>query len=274
MINGGQITEALASLGVRPEDNLFVHAGLQRCLTVAGRSREEKLATIVCGLRDAVPEGRLILPTFTYSFCDGEAFDVEHSPSKVGMLTEHFRRLPGVRRTIDPIFSTAVRGALPPEWERRLSSVHDTDCFGDESIFAYLLESRAKLLFFGVSFECCTFVYLVEQRLNVPYRYFKNFDGVVRSGTRVVPVTARYFVRDLEGGVHNWFGPLAQALTEAGRASSASLSRGPELFLTDAASVAEIAVERVRANPDFLLRRGHRRQTAASRLADRLSAST
>jgi aminoglycoside 3-N-acetyltransferase len=274
MITAGHITEALADLGVRPQDNLFVHAGLQRCLTVAGRSREEKLATIVSGLRDAVPEGRLVLPTFTYSFCDGEAFDVEHSPSKVGMLTEHFRGLPGVRRTVDPIFSSAVQGALPPAWERRLFSVHDTDCFGDESIFAYLLESRAKLLFFGVSFEYCTFVYLVEQRLNVPYRYFKHFDGLVRSGTRIVPATARYFVRDLEGDVHNWLGPLAQALTETGRASSASLPRGPELFLTDAASVAEIAVERVRANPDFLLRRGHRRQTAASRLPDRLSAST
>jgi aminoglycoside 3-N-acetyltransferase len=257
MITAEEITETLAALGVRPDDSLYVHSGLQRCLTVAGASREEKLATIVRGLREAVPEGRLMLPTYTYSFCEGEPFDIEQSPSKVGTLSEHFRRLPGVRRTADPIFSTAVWGVLPGEWERRLLTVGDTDCFGAESVFAYLLERNAKLLFFGVSFEYCTFLYHVEQRLGVPYRYFKHFRGLVQAGTRTVPVTARYYVRDLNGNVENYFTPLAEALLETRRASSATLPQGPDLFLTDAASATEIAAERVVGNPDFLLRRGH-----------------
>ncbi len=43
---------------------------------MAGRTREEKLDTIVAGLSGAVSEGALIVPTFTYSFCRGEKFDV------------------------------------------------------------------------------------------------------------------------------------------------------------------------------------------------------
>lgn len=257
VISAAQITQTLARLGVRPDDTLFVHSGLHRCLTVEGDTREEKLATIVRALSAAVPDGRLMLPTFTYSACNGEPFDVEDTPSTTGVLSEHFRALPGVRRTLDPIFSVAVRGALPKEWERRLFQMRDTDCFGDQSVFAYLLECDAKLLFFGVSFEYCTFVYRVEQQLLVPYRYFKDFQALVSDGSCLRPATARYFVRDLDADVENWFEPLARALLELGLASTASLSRGPELFLTDAPSVAEVATEQVRLNPDFLLRRGH-----------------
>jgi aminoglycoside 3-N-acetyltransferase len=274
MIAAADITDALVSLGVEPHDTLFVHSDLRRCLTVAGRSREEKLDTIVGGIGDAVPAGTLIVPTFTYSLCEGETFDVERSPSTVGALTEHFRLLPAVRRTPDPIFSVAVRGELPEGWERRLFSVGDSDCFGAESVFAYLLESRAKLLFFGVGFESCTFVYHVEQRLGVPYRYFKEFRGLVRTDSEVVPVAARYFVRDLDGEVENDFAPLGRALVEGGLAVTASLPRGPELFLTDAPSVAATAAERVEADPDFLIRRGDEDQRAGSPALGRLSRST
>jgi aminoglycoside 3-N-acetyltransferase len=274
MITAEQITHTLAGLGVKPHDTLFVHSDLRRCLTMAGRSREEKLDTIVRGIGDAVPAGTLILPTFTYSLCEGEEFDVERSPSTVGALTEHFRLLPGVRRTMDPIFSVAVRGELPDGWERRLFSVGDSDCFGAESVFAYLLECRAKLLFFGVGFESCTFVYHVEQRLGVPYRYFKDFRGLVRTDSEAVPVTARYFVRDLDGDVENDFRPLARALVEGGLAVTASLPRGPELFLTDTPSVAETAAERVRADPGFLIRRGDKDQRVGSPVLGRLSRAT
>jgi aminoglycoside 3-N-acetyltransferase len=257
VISAAQITETLSGLGVRPDDPLFVHSGLQRCLTVEGDSRGHKLGTIVRGLSDAVPDGLLMLPTFTYSACNRELFDADDTPSTTGMLSEHFRALPGVRRTLDPIFSVAVRGALPGEWGKRLFELRDTDCFGDESVFAYLLECGAKLLFFGVSFEYCTFVYRVEQQLRVPYRYFKDFPALVRDRSGVRRVAARYFVRDLDADVENWFEPLAGALLEAGLASTASLPRGPQLFLTDARSVARIATEQLRVNPDFLLRRGH-----------------
>jgi len=153
LIAAGDITSALADLGVGPRDTLFVHSGLKGALRLAGATRDEKLATLADGLRESVPDGLLILPTFTYSFTgDGEPFDVASSPSTVGVLTEYFRTLPGVRRTADPLFSCGVLGELPEPWARRLYGVGDVDAFGEHSVFAMLAELDAKILFIGVDF--------------------------------------------------------------------------------------------------------------------------
>ncbi len=258
MIAAGDITRALADLGVGPRDTLFVHSGLKGALRLAGSTREEKLATLAGGLRDSVPDGLLILPAFTYSFTgEGEPFDVATSPSTVGVLSEYFRTLPGVRRTADPLFSCGVLGELPEPWAQRMYGVGDVDVFGERSVFAMLAELDAKILFIGVDFEFCTYVFYVEQRLGVPYRYFKDFHGTVVDGGVSTAVTARYYVRDLDSDVVNTFTPLARDLLAAGDARRARLDRGPELFVTGARAVSAAVARGMAANPDYLLRRGH-----------------
>ena len=258
MIEARDITATLAELGVQPTDTLWVHAGMQTALRVAGATAAEKLETVLTGLEQAVPEGCLMLPTFTYSFTRGAPFVVATSPSTVGVLSECFRQRRGVRRTADPIFSAAIRGSLPGPWERRLLEIGDTDCFGEGSVFAFLREADARLLFLGVGFAYCTFVYHVEQRLAVPYRYFKTFRGTIVADGRESRTTARYFVRDLDSDVESFFEPLAEALLETGAAQRTTLPRGPSLLLTSARGVEAEAVRRVRERPDFLLSRGHR----------------
>jgi aminoglycoside 3-N-acetyltransferase len=204
-----------------------------------------------------VADGVLMLPTFTYSYCRGEDFDVAASPSTVGMLTDRFRERPGVRRTPEPIFSTAIRGELPAAWEERLFQVGDVDCFGEASVFAHLFEVDAKLVFFSVGFEFCTYLYLVEERLRVPYRYMKPFTGsVVRDGSST-PTTASYFVRHLDQDVENDFEPLAAELLRRGEARELKMDRGPRIMVVGARAVHDVAVERMAAEPDFLLTRGH-----------------
>jgi aminoglycoside 3-N-acetyltransferase len=263
MISAVEITDALRQAGVQPGDVLFVHAGLQSALRVAGDGREAKMGTVLDALDAAVPDGVLMLPTFTYSFCRGEDFDVARSPSTVGMLTESFRGRPDVRRTPEPIFSVAVRGRLPGAWEERLFRVGDVDCFGEDSVFAYLREADAKLLFFGVGFEFCTFMYLVEQRSHVSYRYFKDFSGDVVDGPRRERVTASYYVRRLDEDVENAFLPLAGELLARGLAVETRLPRGPRLLYAPARAVHDVAVEQLARDPEYLLTRGHREPLAS-----------
>jgi aminoglycoside 3-N-acetyltransferase len=263
MIGATDITEAVRDLGVARGDVLFVHAGMQGAVTAEGTTREQKMDTVLAGLQRVVEGGVLMLPTFTYSFCRGEDFDIASSPSTVGMLTEYFRGRPGVRRTAEPIFSVATTGTVPAAWEQRLFTPADVDCFGEESVFAYLYETDAKLLFFGVGFEFCTFLYLVEQRLRVPYRYAKDFAGdVVADGQRTA-VTASYYVRELDSGVENAFGPLAGELLARGLAHEARIPRGPRLLCCSARAVHDTAVELVSQQPDYLLTRGHEPMHAA-----------
>jgi aminoglycoside 3-N-acetyltransferase len=254
VIGARDLAATLRTLGVQANDVLWVHAGLQTALKMAGATAAAKVATVIEGLERAVSDGTLMLPTFTYSYTRGEQYDVASSPSTVGVLGERFRRLPGVGRTCDPIFSAAVRGPLPGPWPGRLFAIKDTDCFGEDSVFAYLREADAKLLFIGVGLSCCTFVYHVEQRLAVPYRYFKEFTGTTRDGDRAARTTARYFVRDLRSGVENNFDPLAGALLDSGAAQQTTLPGGPALLLTSARAVEAEAVRRVHQNPRSLLR--------------------
>ncbi|HYI38516.1 MAG TPA: AAC(3) family N-acetyltransferase [Thermoleophilaceae bacterium] len=258
MIGASEITREVAALGVAPDDVLFVHAGLQRALSVEGRTREQKLDTIVQGLSDAVPDGVLAMPAFSYSFCDGADFVLDETPSSgVGVLPEYFRTLPGVRRTTDPLFSAAIRGTLRAPWEQALFEIRDVDCFGAGSVFDMLRDLDAKLLFFGVASTACTFVHYVEQQMEVPYRYHKQFPGTIRAHGREAHVTANFYVRDLDQDVETFLAPLGDDMLVNERARASAMTNGPSLYVTDPRAVTAQVEEGLAGNPDYLLRRGH-----------------
>src|SRR4051794_33954570 len=258
VIAARDITALLRETGVAADDVLYLHSGLATALRAEGRTPEEKVDTVLSGVRDAVPDGVLAMPTYTYSFTKGEPFDLERTPSTVGALTERFRHTAGVRRTPDPIFSSAVLGTLSPEWEGPLFEVGDKDCFGDASIFEYFRQVDGWLGFLGIGFEYATYVHRIEQRLDVPYRYRKPFSGEVTSPQNPPrTVTAVYNVRRLDEDVVTDFGPLEARLREAGHLREHRIERGPRLALVRARAVAEVAEREVARNPDFLLRRGH-----------------
>jgi aminoglycoside 3-N-acetyltransferase len=255
-----EFAAALEACGAGARDAVFLHSDVRRCGRAEGRAPREKLDTVLHGLAAAVPDGVLVLPTFTYSFTRGEPFDVEESPSTVGGLGERFRALPGVRRTPEPIFSTALRGELEAPWEERLMAVGDKDCFGPESVFAWLVERDGLIAFLDVPFQACTFVHHVEQRLEVPYRYRKVFAGEVRAGAERRHVRAHYLVRHLDQDVVTDAMPLWGELVKEGVTRSAQIPGGPGLDAVRARAVLEVAGRRMAENPDFLLERGHRRE--------------
>jgi aminoglycoside 3-N-acetyltransferase len=250
---------ALRECGAGPHDAVFLHSDVRRCGRAEGRAPRDKLDTVLRGLAAAIPGGVLALPTFTYSFTRREPFDVAESPSTVGGLGERFRTWPDVRRTPEPIFSTALRGDLPGPWKERLMAVGDKDCFGPESVFAWLAEADGLLAFLDVPFQACTFVHHVEQRLAVPYRYRKAFEGEVRAGGERRRVRADYLVRRLDQDVVTDTMPLWRALVDAGLTRSAAIPRGPQIDTVRARAVIEVGEAQIAANPDFLLERGHPR---------------
>jgi len=255
VITARDLTAALRAVGVAPSDTLFVHSDVSRCLRFAGHGREEKLDTIIHGLADAVADGVLIMPTFSYSYCRREIFDVERTPSTVGILSERFRTRPGVRRTPDPIFSTAILGRIPAEWQKALFRVADTDCFGEQSVFAYLMAVNAQHLCLGRL--ACTLIHHIEQHRGVEYRYFKDFRGVIAHDGVLTLTTARYLVRPLENDYDASVAPLFAAMERRGKLLSATLERGPTLSAARARDLAAVAEEEMELDPWFLTQRGH-----------------
>jgi aminoglycoside 3-N-acetyltransferase len=132
------------------------------------------------------------LPTFTYSFCKGEAFDLRNTPSAVGSLTEYFRKLAGTERTRDPIFSFALRG------DRDYLNISNI-CFGQGSVFDKLYRNGAKIVLLGTNIgNGMTFIHYAERKHGVPYRYDKAFRGTVVNDGAAKEEEFEYYVRKLD----------------------------------------------------------------------------
>ncbi len=135
----------------------------------------------------------LLFPTFTFSFCNGQDFDVAQSRSRMGALNEYVRKLPGTMRSLDPLMSSAVTGL-----DRGLATNTGHHSIGENSIFDRLhLRGRdVKFLFFGTTAsDCFTYTHYVEESLGAPYRYRREFTGNITSGGRTWHDTYILFVR-------------------------------------------------------------------------------
>lgn len=197
-LNGKKLTvedmqNVIKRIGIKKGDTLCVHSQVFS-LGKPILSKEEFFETIVKILQDAVGgEGKLIMPTFTYSFCNGKVYDVRNSPSTVGVLTEYFRKMPGVVRTNHPIFSFSI-------WGRDKEEYLDIgpDAFSLDSVYGKMIRDNGKIMFLGANLGY-TFYYLAEERVNVSHRFFKNFSGeLIDADGAHKFINVPYFVRVLD----------------------------------------------------------------------------
>jgi len=186
--------EALKTLGITRGDCILVHSDIAVFGKLASYDREHLFSSLINELKNAVGEdGTIIMPTFSYSFCENKVFESVRTKSRVGVLTEYFRTLPDVVRTIHPIFSFAIWG----ENKESYLSI-SKDSFDSDSVFGKLHKNQGKILFLGASFQSCTFIHYIEQMHGVPYRFFKKFEGTIRNGNQEYQDTFTYLVRYLD----------------------------------------------------------------------------
>ncbi len=90
-------------------------------------------------------------------------FDVRRTPSRMGLLTELFRRSAGVLRSVHPTHPVAA-------WGRDAAALVEghhaarTPC-GEGSPYARLLERRGKILLMGTGIGVLTFFHTIEELL-------------------------------------------------------------------------------------------------------------
>ncbi|EAK6286489.1 aminoglycoside N(3)-acetyltransferase [Campylobacter lari] len=188
------LLKTFEKLDIKKGDILCVHTELFNF----GRPllpRNEFLQTILdCFFEVIGKEGTLIIPTFTYSFCKNEVYDKLNSPTKMGALNEYFRRWGGVKRTNDPIFSFAIKGA-----KEELFLKDTTSCFGENCVYETLRKNNGKIMLFGTYLIGYTFTHYIEEVAKVPYRYFKNFKGILIDENNIKHNTnIDYYVRYID----------------------------------------------------------------------------
>jgi aminopeptidase-like protein/aminoglycoside N3'-acetyltransferase len=196
-----QLFEGLRGVGIEPGDTVFVQVSLGALGLPKGcATDEEAWLMLLQTLQKAVgARGTILVPTYTFSFCRQEDFDVASTPtaggpwsSSAGFL-EFFRRVPGAVRSRDPIHSVA---GLGPRAGELLRDVPNT-CFGTDSIHDRLLRGDGKVCMIGVGLHEATFRHFVEEAIGVPFRYKKLFTGQIRENGRVRTTGWIYNVRIL-----------------------------------------------------------------------------
>lgn len=223
---------ALLKAGIKKGDTIFVHSDVSVFGKLVMRDKQKLLGALSEVLKQSVGEkGTVIMPTFTYSFCKGEPYDAEKSPSTVGALTEHWRKTSGVIRTKHGIFSVALWGKHKQQFAR----VGD-DSFGKDSIFGSLHRAKGKIVFFGAPVHSLTFLHYIEQAHGVPYRYLKTFKGTVIDGKRRSKTSARYLVRDLKKDVETDTSRLEARLRASGSMRDVRVGAG-HILVAPAADV-------------------------------------
>ncbi len=134
---------------------LYMHSGLSFGLPNPELGRAQLLDAIYQTVRGlGVPT--LCVPTFTFSFCNGEDYDSKRSRSRMGALNEYIRQRPEAVRSVDPLMSVAVVGE-----DRDLAENLGHASIGINSTFDKLSRRQGvKFLFLGVRLGDC-FTYII-----------------------------------------------------------------------------------------------------------------
>ncbi|WP_207060992.1 AAC(3) family N-acetyltransferase [Motiliproteus sp. SC1-56] len=178
------LTSHLQRLGIEPGDTLIVHASWRTDSGFSGTPLD-----MITSLKVAIgSEGLLVMTSMPYQNESSRDFlqrkgsiNIRRSPSKMGLLTEVFRRNAQTVRSLSPTHPLLASG---PE-ARTFIEGHEAALvpFGPDSPFQKLLDRNAKILCIGAPFSTVTFSHFVEDRIApyLPYSlYEKNiFQGVV-----------------------------------------------------------------------------------------------
>lgn len=189
-----QLRNALIQLVISKGDILFIHSsllslGLIDAADVNSQSTEilKILGNILC------KEGTVAVPTFNFDFCIGIPFSKELTKSKkMGVFSEEVRTHPDAIRSSHPMQSIAAIG----HHAKTITANDTSTAFSNGGSFDIMRKLGAKLVFLGANVQSAALIHLVEEELNVPYRYFKEFTGDYSLGIEP-PVKKSYamFVR-------------------------------------------------------------------------------
>ncbi|MEZ0395275.1 MAG: AAC(3) family N-acetyltransferase [Anaerolineales bacterium] len=245
-----QIISALRAVGLQAGDGVMTHAALQFLgLPEGGIGIYYAALRTVLGLDENL--GTLVVPTFNFGFARGEPFDQAETPAEeMGVFPEYVRRQPGVLRSPHPMQSVAAVGRHAAD----LCSRDTSSAFDPGSAFERMLELDFKLLLLGADVRFTSMVHLPEQRLQVPYRYWKEFTGEVRLHGQPHQVrTYRMYARDLDLDPDVDAAPVQRELERRGLWTSIPLNYGrvAACRLRDFVAVEE---ELLRADPWALVK--------------------
>ena len=202
--------------GIEPGDTIVLHSSLRRTLErlAKGIARVRPAEILESFLEAVGPNGTLVFPTFNFDFTFGAQFDLDRSPSHMGVLGETARQDPRSFRTAHPVYSFAVIGAAQNSFRGK----KNISAWGADSPFATVHDLGGKIAILDVpDRHSMTFFHYVEEACQVSFRYHKYFEGeYIQSNQDSETSKYSIFVRDVESGVVPCLDEMGEKLWEHG----------------------------------------------------------
>lgn len=170
-----QLIDIMCELGVEQCDTLFIHTALNFGTPNPNLRKSELLRELLECFK-ALGVYNLLMPTFTFSFCNHQFYDARISASRMGVLNEFFRKQEGVIRSVDPLMSVAMLGR-DTDLVRKIGHY---SCGANSTYDNLRHADNVKFLMFGPKIgECLTYMHYLEWLYSVEYRYDRPFVGDV-----------------------------------------------------------------------------------------------
>lgn len=154
-----RLIEDFRALGLGRGDRVAMHSSLKSIGFVLGGAQ-----TVVRALMEVVgPEGTILMPVFSRP---APRFVMAETPSRTGLITETFRKMPGVVRSPHPTHSVAVWGDRAEE----IAAGHEQATgLGVDSPFHRLAKMGGLVMFVGCDMRSASIIHVAEAIARVPY---------------------------------------------------------------------------------------------------------
>lgn len=157
------LKKQLEEMGLKKTDTVLIHSSL--------KAINRDVNEVLDDLMSYFDEGLLLMPTHTWKQMNEtyNFFDPEKEESCVGLLTERFRKRPGVVRSLHPTHSMAGYGNKAKAYlagdEYAITPVSPNGSWGR------LSQVDATIMLIGCDMIRNTFVHAVEEMMGVPNRF-------------------------------------------------------------------------------------------------------
>ena len=252
IVNQKDIAEGLRKLPLPEEPLILVHSSLKAFGYVEGGAQAVINALMdICGSK-----GTLAMPTLSFKSVNEEVpcFDVKETPSDTGHITEVFRKMPGVKRSMH-IFSSLAACGYNADY---LTDWHnDTPC-SPGSPYGKIIELKGVSLFLGAGIASNTLFHCAEEYINLPYMRYK-----IIKNAKVTDSEGRVRIADFrrydcwQTGIIRKLDRMEEIFREKNVLYETQIGNS-RVILIKAEDNFRISCEILKDNPDYILEKQHK----------------
>lgn len=166
VVTQSQIIQQLKEIGLKSGEVVMLHSSLSKMGYVEGGAQ-----TIIDSILKVIgDEGTLVMPAFpaigfNYDYLMTDpVFDISNTPSKMGVITEVFRKMKQVKRSLHPTDSVCALGNQADYLTK--DHVNQLTPYNQNSPFYRLCELKAKIILLGVDLNSLTNFHTLEDAVS------------------------------------------------------------------------------------------------------------